>query len=150
MNRTAFTMVEVVFVILILGILAAVAIPRLSTTRDDARVSNMSHLVMMGAHEIASYAVANGKTEDNLSAMSNSIEALLLRGDATLNGEKSVGISMGGVVNCLVIEVNTSATSETLILSANGTGLSPLCDLLQNRINLNQYPMLIRGESVNK
>lgn len=34
--KKAFTMMEVVFVIVILGILAAVAIPRLAVTRDDA------------------------------------------------------------------------------------------------------------------
>lgn len=39
MKRTAFTMIELVFVIVILGILAAVAIPRLAATRDDAQVA---------------------------------------------------------------------------------------------------------------
>lgn len=34
--RSAFTMVEAVFVIVILGILAAIAIPKLAVTRDDA------------------------------------------------------------------------------------------------------------------
>ena len=37
-KRTAFTMIELVFVIVILGILAAVAIPRLAATRDDAQI----------------------------------------------------------------------------------------------------------------
>ena len=36
MTRPAFTMIEMVFVIVILGILAAVAIPRLAATRTDA------------------------------------------------------------------------------------------------------------------
>jgi general secretion pathway protein G len=36
MKRSAFTMVELVFVIVILGILSAVAIPRLAASRDDA------------------------------------------------------------------------------------------------------------------
>lgn len=39
MKRFAFTMIELVFVIVILGILAAVAIPRLAATRDDAEIT---------------------------------------------------------------------------------------------------------------
>lgn len=39
MNKKAFTMIEVVFVIVILGILAAVALPKFSTTRTDAQIS---------------------------------------------------------------------------------------------------------------
>jgi len=37
--HNAFTMIELVFVIVVLGILAAVAIPRLSATRTDAQIS---------------------------------------------------------------------------------------------------------------
>lgn len=37
--RPAFTMIELVFVIVVLGILAAVAIPRFSATRNDAHIS---------------------------------------------------------------------------------------------------------------
>jgi general secretion pathway protein G len=38
MKRTAFTMIELVFVIVVIGILAAVAVPRLAATRDDAQL----------------------------------------------------------------------------------------------------------------
>lgn len=39
MNRKAFTMIELVFVIVVLGILAAIAIPRFAATRDDAQIA---------------------------------------------------------------------------------------------------------------
>ncbi len=35
-QKNAFTMVELIFVIVIIGILSAVAIPKLTATRDDA------------------------------------------------------------------------------------------------------------------
>lgn len=39
--KKAFTMIELIFVIVIIGILASVAIPKLSATRDDSKVSVM-------------------------------------------------------------------------------------------------------------
>jgi len=39
-HKRAFTMIELIFVIVIIGILAAVAIPKLATTRDDAKASS--------------------------------------------------------------------------------------------------------------
>ncbi len=38
-NRNAFTMIELVFVIVVIGILSAIAIPKLAATRDDAVIT---------------------------------------------------------------------------------------------------------------
>ena len=38
-SKNGFTMIELIFVIVILGILAAVAMPKLAATRDDAKAA---------------------------------------------------------------------------------------------------------------
>ena len=44
-RKSAFTMIELVFVIVIIGILASVAVPRLAATRDDAEITKARVLV---------------------------------------------------------------------------------------------------------
>ena len=45
MKKSAFTMIELIFVIVILGILAAIAVPRMTQTQDLARETNVEGFV---------------------------------------------------------------------------------------------------------
>ena len=38
-SKNAFTMIELIFVIVVLGILSAIAIPKFAATRDDAKIA---------------------------------------------------------------------------------------------------------------
>jgi len=81
--RQGFTLIEFIFVIVIIALLAGIAIPKLAATRMDAKLSTKAQNIMRAANEIASYAIAKGYTEDNLSNMSNSIQSMLSREQAT-------------------------------------------------------------------
>jgi len=61
--RNGFTMIELIFVIVILGILAAVAIPKLSATRTDAEVSKMATNMTVLISDIGSFYTANGSLD---------------------------------------------------------------------------------------
>ena len=50
--RKAFTMIEIIFVIVIIGVLASVAIPKLQSLRDNATASTCVHEVGQFINEL--------------------------------------------------------------------------------------------------
>jgi len=104
-NRSAFTMIELIFVIVVLGILGAVAIPRLAASRDDA-------MLVKGKSQIA--AIRSGisllKSKRLLEGNATVIDAL---DAATAAGGEGQKLFYGGIYGNIL---------EYPILSKNGDG----------------------------
>lgn len=146
MKRNAFTMIELVFVIVILGILAAVAIPKLSATRDDANIAVLAQGIMGGATEIAQYAVANEGIVSDLTVMSNQYQSLVGSGDAQNDAANSkITVKVGEITNCITVQVVTDGGADTLMITKGASTGDIKCDGLQRLIGEKDYPMLLRG-----
>jgi len=147
--QTAFTMIELIFVIVILGILSAVAIPKLVATRNDAMTSKLATNIMTSAAEISSYAISHAHMEDNLTLMSDAIKMMVSTGDATLNSNE-VNIKAGDVSDCVIVSVDRNNTSgvDTLNILFSSAGADNSCLSLQSAIDASRYPMKLRGKNV--
>ena len=143
--KKAFTMIELVFVIVILGILAAVAVPKLAATRDDAKVSKIAQNIATAAAEISTYAMSKGATDENFLVMSNAMQTMKEHGNATIGTNEAMILADGS--NCIKIEIIKSATNDDLVMTFE-TSTNDICDGLQSVIDVNKYPMKLRGNSV--
>ena len=147
--KPAFSMIELVFVIVIIGVLAVVAIPKLSATRDDAVVSKVSHTIATSATEIASFAVSKGTIEDDLSRMSNGVDSMVDKGEADLViAEKAVWFHMGSETRCLRLQVDDGLNDANLSVILNELSSDKLCEKLVSMFDTSEYPIPLRGQRV--
>ena len=70
MNK-AFTMIEIIFVIVIISILAVVLIPRLMTTRDDSKIATCLSDINIIIEDLATYYTSQSKFSTNTEEMTN-------------------------------------------------------------------------------
>ncbi|ANE33486.1 putative type II secretion system protein [Campylobacter hyointestinalis subsp. lawsonii CCUG 27631] len=94
--KKAFTMIELVFVIVILGILASLAVPKLAATKTDAEVTKIVVEMKNIFDKIAALSILNPELSAKLSSIDpNSPENFLaimsvIAGDPTLKDIKAL------------------------------------------------------------
>jgi len=149
MRQNAFTMIELIYVIVVLGILAVIAIPKFLATRDDAEISRMGQQIMTGSFECASYVVARGEVDSVMSNMSNAIRAAVVSGRAT-ESSRHVEFKMGDIDNCVMLDITQSADGnfEEIQVSYANAGNDQLCLGLQDVIDEGKFPIPLKGNII--
>ncbi|WP_060825556.1 type II secretion system protein [Sulfurospirillum cavolei] len=127
--RKGFTMIELIFVIVILGILAAVAIPRLTATRDDATASKLAANLSTLVSDAGSYYTAKGNTSWNAAKatdvtnveLQTAANAMTAATDATTFVGTTLYLNADATHSCFTI-TTTSDGNMTVATGAQTTG----------------------------
>ncbi|MDD3463253.1 MAG: type II secretion system protein [Sulfurospirillaceae bacterium] len=133
--KKGFTMIELIFVIVILGILAAVAIPKLAATRDDANIAKGATEVAMAVADMSSYYTANGALGP-VSSMTN-----VTFDDTTIDMNASnTAVVYPNAQGCISIEANAATGATGIIVRYIGSAANTVCDgIAQAAVKVTNY-----------
>ena len=112
--KKGFTMIELIFVIVILGILAAVAVPKLAATRDDAKVASMKTDIGTLINAVPSW--YQGQKEASI-LKAASIDTNTWKQANTTDADFTFQIGSGATINCVqirIVDINDSNTSQII------------------------------------
>jgi prepilin-type N-terminal cleavage/methylation domain-containing protein len=146
MKRAGFTMIELIFVIGILGILAAVAIPKLAATRTDASVAKISQDASTLVGELGSYYTAQGTFKGKSTADITNIQ--LQAADADLQNNDTMVVPDENNNTCLTITFN-NVDDGNITVSAPANPVGSVCKGVKTSTTNLQKTYNFGGSSVN-
>ena len=144
--KKGFTMIELIFVIVIFGILASVAIPRLAATREDAEISAAVANLRTLVSDATAYYTAKG--EFGSTTKWNEITNVPL-GDAGSNavgtGNTATAKLKAGGKDCIGVQLQNKTTGNATtakpahIVITKENGATGVCKQVQDSEPLKAY-----------
>ena len=153
--KKAFTMIELIFVIVIIGILAAVAIPKLAATRDDAEISKIVSNAKILFHDFQNYYTSKGNSQW-LSEDITKVTSIPLETSCGNPVDSSADISPNTFVLCHdnVVCLSFTTIDEGSVTIAEGTDTTDLiCEAVKevpSSISISNQSHKLGGKKVNR
>lgn len=150
----AFSMIELIFIIVIVGILSAIAIPKLMATRDDAKISKMALAIQAVHSEIAASVVATNKipsTNEDIEKISNTVLEQSPHYSIVINHGQIIEFIDSNHNNevCKVLTIDDSNLSQVSLRFTDGAGESAMCKGVQKLVPNTSSGFTIAGNIVN-
>jgi len=143
--KSAFTMIELIFVIVILGILAAVAIPKFAATRDDATTAALATQVKEAMEEFIGYYTAQGG-EINFSEIPQNKTSQIVFNELINKGWVEVKDDNHSVLYSdkknKTVCVNYYTDGARIEVDANSSNNSTLCEDIKRFVKDRNYSVL--------
>jgi len=153
-SKKAFTMIEIIFVIVIIGILASVAIPRLAVTRDDAKISKTVANLRTLLYDSFSFYTSQSEAVWKVSKWSDVTNTVDSVQGGTLAHNTPVKLYGEDNVICFTISPNTDANGTALTITSSNT-LDVICSKAQQLAkeagvlnNLSESTFKLGGQSI--
>ena len=128
--KKGFTMIELIFVIVILGILASVAIPRLASTKEDAEIATTIANLRTLLSDASSYHVAKGNFDGTKWKELTSVPLKTENGadiDATTLAVGNARYLEVNGKNCLIVGIRQTPASTFFAFSKVAGNTDPVC-----------------------
>ncbi|WP_086236971.1 MULTISPECIES: type II secretion system protein [Campylobacter] len=117
--RSAFTMIELVFVIVVLGILASIAAPKFIATKDDASAMVSATLLKDTIVQLTAYYTINGKLPSGELKSQSNLDKLAPTYKKSYDKNEAW-------IRCL----NITLASDTISVDDASNSSEPLCKTL--------------------
>ncbi|WP_309300162.1 type II secretion system protein [Campylobacter hyointestinalis] len=156
--KKGFTMIELVFVIVILGILASLAVPKLAATRDDAEAAKAAVEMKDVITQFTAYYTVNGtfKPTDSTTSTDSTISDDDMKKISTTYAQATKQATEGTGNNwtkCVKFILNDKDNNTSIAVQAKEDGKSSFCSAVRGTQafkDWSKYDIQVGGSSIFK